>query len=258
MNEPVNRELGDSHSGREQWLRPGVVASWWEIAAVIAVVIGPFAGRSIWMALHGSSTHFINLLLNDSRLLTGMAAESGILGALLWFLHRRGWTKADFQIKPGWLSTLEGLLLFPAVFVGNLVVVITLFTIIFQLQTTYQSAYAFILANSPRPAFHSIHVGWLVLIGTLVLNAFFEEMTCMGYVFNQFAAKRGPVFALIVTVILRMACHTYQGPVHMLGIGMVFTIFGIWYWYSRNLWPLIVGHAFLDIVSTGLLKMIFG
>jgi hypothetical protein len=31
---------------------------------------------------------------------------------------------------------------------------------------------------------------------------------------------------LLLTVLLRMSCHTYQGPVHMLGIGMVFLLFG--------------------------------
>jgi membrane protease YdiL (CAAX protease family) len=241
-----------------RWLRPELVASWGEIAAVLLVVIGLFAGRSTWMAFHGSSANFVYLLLNNTRLLGGAAVESGLLAALLGFLHCRGWTPQDFKIKPAWLSSLEGCLLFPAVFVGNLLVVTTLFMTLFILQSTYHSLYGFLLVNSPRPEFHSIHVSWIILIGTMVLNAFYEEMTCMGYAFNQFAAKQGPFFALILTVCLRMACHTYQGPVHMLGIGMVFTIFGLWYWYSRNLWPLIAGHALLDIASTGLMKLIFG
>jgi membrane protease YdiL (CAAX protease family) len=187
-----------------------------------------------------------------------MAVESGIFAALLWFLHRRGWTVGDFKIRPTVLSTLQGIPLFVAVLAGNFIVVATLLSVIFLLQLVNPSLRDFFLGNIPHPAPHSIHVGWAVLIGTMVLNAFFEEMTCMGYAFNQFAAKRGPVFALIVTVVLRMACHTYQGPIHMLGIGMVFTIFGLWYWYARNLWPLIAAHAFLDLFSTGLMKIFFG
>ncbi len=258
MNNAVDPRQDDSLAGRQPWLRAGLAAPWWEIIVVIALVIGPFAGRSIWMAFHGSSTHYINLLLTNHRLLSGMAVESGIFAALLWFLHRRGWTIGDFKIRPGILSTLEGIPLFLAVLAGNFIVVTTLLLVLFFLQLADPSVHGFFLSNFPHPAPHSVHVGWFVLIAAMILNAFFEEMTCMGYAFNQFAAKRGPVFALIVTVVLRMACHTYQGLVHMLGIGMVFTIFGVWYAYTRNLWPLIAAHAFLDIFSTGLMKIFFG
>jgi membrane protease YdiL (CAAX protease family) len=92
---------------------------------------------------------------------------------------------------------------------------------------------------------------------SLILNAFFEELICTGYLFNQFAAKHGSLFALLLTVLLRMSCHTYQGPVHMLGIGVVFLIYGGWYWYTRNLWTLIFAHAFADFVSAGTLKLLF-
>ena len=249
---------GEERNVDTRWLRGELVAPWWEIAAILLVVIGPFAGRSIWMAFQGSSSHFINLLLTNSRLLSGAIIESALLAALLGYLRWRGWTAHDFKIKPGWLSTLEGIPLFVAVLAANFVTVSTLFALIFVLQSTYNSLYAFLLAYNPQPEFHSIHVGWILLIGTMILNAFFEEMTCMGYAFNQFAAKRGPFFALVVTVSVRMSCHIYQGPVHMLGIGMVFLIFGLWYWYTRNLWPLIAGHALLDIASTGLMKIFFG
>jgi len=257
VNTTVDPGQDDSHAGREQWLRAGLAAPWWEIAAVVAVVIGPFAGRSIWMAFHGSSAHYINLLLTDSRLLNGMAVESGIFAALLWFLYRRGWRTGDFKIRPGVSSTLEGIPLFLAVVAGNFMIVTMLLMVLFLLQLVYPWLHDFFLSNIPHPQPHSVHVGWIVLIAAMILNAFFEEMTCMGYVFNQFAVKRGPVFALILTVALRMACHTYQGPIHMLGIGVVFTIFGLWYWYARNLWPLIAAHAFLDIFSTGMMKIFF-
>ena len=96
------------------------------------------------------------------------------------------------------------------------------------------------------------------LIAAMIFNAFFEELTCMGYAFTQFAAKRGPLFALFLTVILRMSCHSYQGPVHMLGIGVVFLLAGLVYWRTRNLWPLVIAHALIDIFSSALVKILHG
>jgi len=251
----INR---DADGEREPWLRPELVAPWWEIVLVLIVLIGAFAGRSTYMALHGSSGHYINLLLTNSRLLNSLAGESVILTLMLFYLHRRGWKPTDFKIRPDWWSSLQGFGLFIAVTVGNSVTVIGLFVLIFALQTQYSQFLAYLMANSPHLEHHSIEVGWTVLIFSMILNAFFEEMTCMGYAFNQFAAKHGPLFALLLTVLLRMSCHSYQGPVHMLGIGVVFTLFGLCYWHTRNLWTLIFAHAALDICSTGFIKLLFG
>jgi membrane protease YdiL (CAAX protease family) len=239
-------------------LRAELVASWWEIAAVLAVVIGPFAGRSTWMALHGSSSHYMNLLLTNSRLLNGIAMEGAILAGLLGYLHWRGWRPLDFKSKPDGWSSFQSFFLFVAVMIGNFMTVVTLLVIVFTLQTSFAQFLPFVRANSPHLKPHSIDVGWIILIGTMILNAFFEEITCMSYAFNQFAAKRGPLFALLLTVLLRMSCHTYQGPIHMLGIGTVFLIFGLWYWRTRNIWTLILAHALLDLASTSFVKLIFG
>jgi len=92
----------------------------------------------------------------------------------------------------------------------------------------------------------------------MFLNAYFEELTCTAYIFAQFAAKKGPLFALILTVALRMSCHTYQGVLSCLGIGAVFLVSGLWYWRTRNLWILILSHALLDIGSIGLVKLVGG
>ena len=52
-----------------------------------------------------------------------------------------------------------------------------------------------------------------------------------------------------------MLCHTYQGFVHMAGVGTLFLIYGLVYWRTRNLWILIFAHALLDICNVGALKL---
>jgi membrane protease YdiL (CAAX protease family) len=241
-----------------RWLRPALVARWREIILVLLAATGLFIASSAWGATHGSSHRYFSLILTNSRMLVNLALESAILGLFLIYLHRRGWTPADLRIKPGVVATLEGIPLMIAMFLVNLTIVFGLIIAGFFVQSRYQSFTEFIMSNAPQLAPHSIQIGWVVLITAVVFNAFFEEITCTSYMFNQFAAKRGPLFALLLTVVVRMGYHTYEGPTHMLGIGAVFFVAGACYWWTRNVWPLIVAHALVDLASMALLKMHYG
>jgi membrane protease YdiL (CAAX protease family) len=243
---------------RATWLRPELIAAWPEIAVVVTVIIGLSTLTSSWQAWHGSSQNYIAMLLTDRRMVHTILIESSILGLLLVLLHWRGWKMSDFKIKPTWPGTGVGLLLIPGMMLANSITVATGFVIFYFLQPQGTTFTSFIMASAPKMAAHSIHVSWLAVIPALIFNGFFEEMTCMGYAFNQFAAKRGPVFALILTVLLRMSCHTYQGVIHALGIGAAFFLFGLVYLWTRNLWPLILAHIIVDSLSFGALKLLFG
>jgi membrane protease YdiL (CAAX protease family) len=238
------------------WLRPNLVASWREITTVTVIFVGYFAFMSTRSALLGSSSRYIVKLFSDYRLFMNCAIESVFLALFLAFLHYRGWEKSDFKIKPGWWSSTQGALLFLPTLMGNACMVLGIFALIFSLQTKYQHFLPFLMANSPHTQPVGSNLSWSVLLLSLTINAFFEELICTGYLFNQFASKHGPLFALLLIVLLRMSCHTYQGPVHMLCIGVVFLIYGGWYWYTRNLWTLIFAHAFADIISLGTLKVL--
>jgi membrane protease YdiL (CAAX protease family) len=95
------------------------------------------------------------------------------------------------------------------------------------------------------------HVNLIIVIISNIINAYWEELTCIAYAFNQFATKFGPLFALIVTVLLRVGCHTYQGSLPLVGIAIVFFLFGVCYWFTRSLWPLILAHFLFDTIQNG-------
>jgi membrane protease YdiL (CAAX protease family) len=251
-------EIIDADGDREPWLRPALMAPWGEIVVVIAVIIGISTSISSWQAWHGSTRNYMSDLLTNWRMIHTLTMESAILGLLFVHLHRRGWRAADLRIRPTWRSSGQGLLLLPGMALANSVTVVSGLLILYAMQTQYGRFFAFVVSNGSHMKFHSVHVSWLALIPALVLNGFFEEITCMGYAFNQFAAKRGPLFALVVTVLLRMSCHTYQGAVHALGIGAAFFVSGLVYWWTRNLWPLILAHIFVDLVSFAAVKFLFG
>jgi membrane protease YdiL (CAAX protease family) len=196
-------------------------------------------------------------LLSDRALLLNGLMEAAILGLGLLYLHRRGWRPADLRIRPGGLSSLEGLGLVPLAFAANTTVVFSLFVLLFFTQKSEPNFLRFVLELSPQMTHLELgHLSWGVMVAAMVLNAFLEEIVCTSYAFNQFAAKRGPLFALLLVVLLRMACHTYQGPVHMLGIGAVFFVFGAWYGWRRNVWTIVFAHALIDLASMSFLKLL--
>ena len=222
------------------------------------MTVGVSSMVSTWEAWHGSSQVYINILLTDWQMVHTISIEAALLGLLFVHLHRRGWRPADLRIKPTLVASGQGLGLVLAMALANLAAVVSTYVILFVTQSGYHTFTAFLMANSPHVKYHSLHLSWLSILPAMILNGFYEEITCMGYAFNQLATKLGPFFALLLTVLLRMSCHTYQGLAHAIGIGAVFFVSGLVYWWTRNLWPLIQAHIIVDVVSVGVLKDLLG
>ena len=239
------------------WLRPELIGSWREICLVILVMLGHSAWASGWAYSHGSSGNYLTSILSDSKLIKTITVEGTLLAFFLWLLHRRGWKREDLRIRITWGSTFQAFLLMGAMMMVHAVAMIALLGLVYALGNSH-SLLTTMQENGLQTQFHAFSVGWTSIFVALFLNAYFEELTCTAYIFTQFAAKKGPLFALVLTVALRMSCHTYQGVLSCLGIGAVFLVSGLWYWRTRNLWILILSHAILDIFSIGLVKFIGG
>jgi uncharacterized protein len=229
------------------WLRAELIASWREIIAVLLFMIGEPAYASAKSALHGSSSYYSNFFLSNYWLSHNMVWESTMLALTLGFLHWRGWTSADFKIKPSWWSSLHAIILWLAMKLGYALVFFGMILIIFFFQY-YTSTHGFLGLKGGHVKIHSGTPNWLLVIVSNIINAYSEEITCMGYAFCQFSAKCGPLFALLLTVALRMLCHTYQGLMHMFAVGAIFLVGGAYYCRTRNLWPLIFAHVLFDAV----------
>jgi membrane protease YdiL (CAAX protease family) len=222
------------------WLRPELVASWREITAVLVLTIGYYVYCSAQLALYRWNGHTLNLRVTNYTELHLMTGQSAILALLLLFLSWRGWIPADFKIKPGWWSTLQALLLLAA----DLVVTIIGILIIFR----WNISHPLHVASRPYLHPHDTHLCWAVLIASQIINACFEEVMCMCYAFNQFAAKYGPRVALGLMLLLRISYHTWKSPAHLCITVIAFSIYGLWYWRTRNVWPLILTHICFDII----------
>jgi membrane protease YdiL (CAAX protease family) len=240
------------------WLRPELLRSWAELVVMASLVLVVPVLNSTHAALHGSSKVFMQVLASDRELLATTAWEGTFLAFFLLYLFWRGWRPADLRIRASAVATAQGGGLF---LVGEGAVMVALFGgigLAYALGNQQQTFLAFVLKLSPNIPPHSIHVSWPAIFVSMTVNAFFEEITFMGYIFNQLAARCGPAAALAVTVFLRAACHTYQDPFHLAGIVMLFSIYAGVYWWLRKLWPLIFAHLLLDIISLSVLKLTRG
>ena len=236
-----------------RWLQPPLIASWPEIILVMGFTTGLFLLNSIWAYLHGSSTHFFQLLLSDRRLADMIAREGALLGLMLLYLRRRGWTPADFRVRINLSGTLLGLGLPLPTMLANALTLATLFVLAYLLGG-YAGLMELVTANRPELTPHTVHVTWLAIVVACIVNAYLEEITCTAYFFSQVAARYGPFAALLLTDMMRMSFHIYQGALHMLGIGAVFLVLNGCYWWTRNLWPLVLGHTLIDIIGMGAVK----
>lgn len=241
-----------------EWLRPGLLRSWGEFVLMAAVALGIPVWSSTRAAFRGSERDFMQMIASDGTLIRECAWEATFLAFFILYLAWRGWKPADLRIRIGWQSSAQGMALLIASEVAVVVALFAAMGVGYALENDHRPFVSFVLAFSPHLPAHSIHVSWPVILVSMTVNAFLEEITCMGYIFNQLAARCGPGVALFVTVFLRVACHTYQDPFHLAAIAVLFTLYGVFYWDTRRLWPLIFAHILLDIISISAVKYMFG
>jgi membrane protease YdiL (CAAX protease family) len=239
-------------------LRAELVAPWWEIALVLGVMLGPFAYSAIHFALQGHIADFIDKLVNTRGLLRNTAEESGLLAVFFFYLRWRGWRPADFNIRIDAIGTFLAVPLLIAAGMANLVTSATLQVAVAAMAPHPNGIVASLIANSPKIVPHHVDISWVAILVGSSVNAYLEELVFMGYAFQQFAAKRSPLFALLAMVFLRMLLHTYKGPVGMLGIGAFSFVYGLAYLNLRRLWPLILAHNLTDIAAFTAVKLLFG
>ena len=239
-------------------IRPELIVPWWNILTITVAMLGTGAIFGAWYGFTHPPGAFY-LLISDRFFLINGIFQSTALAAFLIFLHRRGWKSDDFRVRIGWITTLLGLELLVFTYGGFLAIAEISHFVVWILSPTPDGwvANIFVPRHVPIPR-DGFHLSWVVLIIFTVLNAFFEELVYMGYGFNLWAAKYGPRMAVWFTVTARLLVHMYQGSEHLLPIAVWALIFGVWYRYHRQVWPLIVAHLMVDLLSVGLLKVMYG
>jgi membrane protease YdiL (CAAX protease family) len=242
---------------KRPWLRQQLVARWWEITLMLAVMLGPYAFSAIRMGLRGRDFNILDAF-NTLGITHNIAIEAGMLAAMLFYLRWRGWKPADFSIRIDPIGTALAVPLQIVASIANLATAFAVLIFIVVMAPQPHGFLAAVYAAVPQMKPHHIEIAWTAIVIGSIVNGYLEELVFMGYGFNQFAAKRGPLFAVLVMVFLRMLLHTYKGPVGMLGIGAFSFVYGFAYITTRRLWPLILAHIVTDIIAFAAVKLTFG
>jgi membrane protease YdiL (CAAX protease family) len=229
------------------WLRPVLVDS------VDRIVFGSaiFCGSMLF-------TEYINhFFLRIGSSLAGVF-DGMILGGAMYYFIERGWTGADFRLGIRVGSSFVGAALFlVAVFISaGLAAVVD--PNIFGTDFFAHIGLGYVYALPTFVTDYTTGPGWFWWSLSVGLEAFLEEVFCFSYLFGQVASRRGPLFALIIVVLLRTGYHAgnawipgntpdfVNSPVHYLAeTFLVFTLFGLVYWRTRKTWPLVLAHVLL-------------
>jgi uncharacterized protein len=81
-----------------------------------------------------------------------------------------------------------------------------------------------------------------------LLNPLFEETFVVGYLFDKLQGKGLLVF-IIISTLIRTSYHLYQGWVGVVSITPMGLIFAFTYYKYKNLMPLYLSHALMDLTG---------
>jgi uncharacterized protein len=178
-------------------------------------------------------------VFSNAELFAAILFEVIQLGFLAWFLRIRGWTLTKFGLAFSWSSTAIGLALLAVTYA--LVVGVQ-----YVAQVVFQYDMQGAIARAPRFD-ENLSMQLLFLIS--VVNAIAEELFVAGYVITALQPRRGMGVAINASVVVRLLYHLYQGPIGVLTSVPMGLLYGYLYSRTRQLWPLVVAHVLLVLVT---------
>lgn len=174
--------------------------------------------------------------ITDADLLGLLAYELAAGLLILGFLRLRGIPWSGFRPPATWLDTLRGL----GLFFGAIGAMWLAYAFAAGLPSAAER-----LAAGRMEAAYGIPAAALIA----VVNPLFEECINLGYVQSRLHSQ-GAAFAVGAALLVRLLANLDQGPHALVGIVPLGVLFGLYYWRTGRLWPVIVAHAVLE--GTGL------
>lgn len=202
--------------------------------AEFALVITLAFGFSILGSVVSVFSAAAEVGLSEAGLQSLVVYELGMLVMLGVFLALRGWDLQQLGLVPTRTDPWVGMALWMVAYAAFFVVWMTLGQ---SLPGAAEITEGIIQ--------HDLRPGTVLLVS--VVNGIFEEIFVCGYVVSALRKTRSLVFAINVSVAIRLSYHLYQGPagvISVIPIGLVFT-----YWFARTgrLWPIAIAHCSWDI-----------
>lgn len=89
-----------------------------------------------------------------------------------------------------------------------------------------------------------------IIVLMAMINGSFEEVFLLGFLLRGLSPY-GASVALSVTLLVRLLCHLYQGPIGPIWVMGFGVVLGVYYLRTGNLWPAVFAHILGDIVPFG-------
>ena len=211
--------------------------------------------------------------ITDVGIWSVVLLELILLGILVPFLRARGWTLARVGIRPSWMGCLQGLGLAFAAYALYFLFAVLIISVWPAVASALSQTHlvgkglswtGVVLASTINPLYEELFVcGYLICVlteprpGAVVTPV---RIATAGEVESMDAdAVRAPssvttqavsvATAVNISAAVRLSYHLYQGVAGVLALVPTGLLFAIWFVRTRQLWPLIVAHAIMDLVG---------
>jgi len=209
-------------------------------------------GLILWVSFSMPIAGSVYYLLGGTAPTTPMQQQFRLVGALmtemtslivLWYvMARQGQSWKEIGWNPELRDIPRGLGLLVA---ANL----TMYIVFIPIQYTYRAYAGHFLAPKSLSSIFGFGVSSLS-IAFICLNPFFEELIVRAYTISEVINLGGSrTVAVIISVLVQVSYHLYQGLVSAVALAFVFTIFSIYYVRTRRIAPVIFAHLCMDVFA---------
>ena len=202
-----------------------------QLCLVVSICFGWF----IFASIQSVNAGFPITRVRDASLLDTCLFEGLMALAALAVLHLSRFELRTLIPVPSFGGTLRG----AAITLASIVVTWALYAIFGRNHSA--------IAQITQIAAQSLVTLPVALVWSLC-NGTYEEVFLCGYMLRAVEGL-GALSAIGLSTLVRLLYHLYQGPYGALaavGFGLVASIY---FWRTRQLWPVVFAHAFADLIA---------
>jgi membrane protease YdiL (CAAX protease family) len=179
--------------------------------------------------------------ITDARLGTTIAVELALALLIVPYLKTQGWRPQDVAGSPTAFDVARG----AGVIFGAY---LSIWLVALILHLAAPDALAAVRSHQVTGT-----ISPLTVLVVAIINPVFEEFLWLGYAIPALGARYGLRMAIAGSIVLRVAVHTYQGPLALVTILPTAIVFTWYFIRTGRLWPVIAAHMIADALALSLL-----
>lgn len=204
-----------------------------EVLIVLTLGFGLFIYSSTIAFLNNSDAATLQTY-NSYDFIFIVVYEIIILTIIAYYLKHRNWSIKDFNLD------------FTFKMIGVAILLVVLREGLGMLINRIISTSKIFSPETINEPSISIQTNIVSIVLMVIVNSIYEEVLLIGYFFKRFE-KFHPAIIILVSLLVRVSYHTYQGSTNLIMIFFMGLIFGLYYVKYKKLWPLIIAHGIGNI-----------